>query len=81
MSAADFLNLTRARPFVPFRIVTSDGTTYEVRHPDMVFVGLSSVLVGYPSEREPHAFTRYDVVSMRHIVRLEPAETAELAGE
>jgi hypothetical protein len=80
VSASDFFNLTRARPFVPFRIVTSDGTTYEVRHPDMVFVGMSSVLVGYPSEQPPHAYSRYDVVSMRHVVRLEPAEAAQAAG-
>jgi hypothetical protein len=77
VSANDFFNLTRARPFVPFRIVTTDGVTYEIRHPDMVFVGMSSVLVGYPSERPPHAYTRYDVVSMRQIVRLEPAETPQ----
>jgi hypothetical protein len=80
MSANDFFNPTRARPFVPFRIVTSDGTVYEVRHPDMVFVGMSSVLVGYPSEQPPHAYSRYDVVSMRRVVRLEPAETAQATG-
>jgi hypothetical protein len=80
MSASDFFTLTRARPFVPFRIVTSDGTTYEVRHPDMVMVGMSSVMVGYPSEQPPHAYSRVDIVSMRHVVRLEPAETAQAAG-
>jgi hypothetical protein len=80
MSANDFFTLTRQRPFVPFRIITSDGTIYEVRHPDMVLVGMSSVLVGCPSEQPPHAYDRYDVVSMRHVVRLEPEPSAETAA-
>ena len=77
MSSSDLLNLTRRQPFAPFRIVTSDGTIYEVRHPDLVMVGTASVIVGYPSHEEPRAYSRWDVVSMRHIVRLEPNEVAE----
>lgn len=76
MSSADIRILTQRKPFVPFRIVTSDGTIYEVRHPDLVMTGLSSVIIGYPSERDPHSFERADYVSLRHIVRLEPQEQA-----
>jgi hypothetical protein len=72
MSPNDFYPLLRARPFVPFRVVTSDGTTYEVRHPELCMVGFPSVIIGYPDPRLPHAYERWDVVSMRHIVRLEP---------
>lgn len=79
MSAADFYALTRRQPFVPFRIVTSDGTVYEIRHPDMVLVTLSSIVVAYPAQQDPHAYGRYDIVSLRHVVRLEPA-AAETAG-
>jgi hypothetical protein len=81
VSPADFHNLTHRRPFVPFRVVTSDGTVYEVPHPDLVMVGLSSVIIGYPSEQDPHAYSRWDVVSMRHIVRLEPREEAAPADD
>jgi hypothetical protein len=52
------LSWKRARPFVPFRLVIGNGTTYEVHHPEMVMVGMSWVLVGYPSEQEPHAYSR-----------------------
>lgn len=72
MAPADFQTLLRMRPFVPFRVVTSDGTTYEVRHPELCMVGFPSVIIGYPDPREPGAYARYDIVSMRHIVRLEP---------
>lgn len=76
MSVCDFLDELRRKPFVPFRIVTSEGIVYEVNHPELVMPGLSSIIIGYPSEQEPHAYSRYDVVSMRHIIRLEPAEEA-----
>jgi hypothetical protein len=76
MAANDILTLLRARPFVPFRIITTDGTAYEVRHPDLVMVGVASTIVGYPDRHQPGAYERYDIVSMRHIVRLEPEAQA-----
>jgi hypothetical protein len=64
----------------------SDGTMYEVRHPDLVIVALATAVVGYPSEDYPGAAARYDIVSIRHIVRIEfidkpePAEATPLNG-
>lgn len=73
MAPADIRNLTQRKPFVPFRVITSDGTCYEVRRQaDLVMIGLSSIAIGYPSERDPHSYERMDIVSLRHIVRLEP---------
>ncbi len=72
MSPADFRPFLTARPFVPFRVVTTDGTIYEVNHPEMCMVGLPSVIIGYPDANMPYAYSRWDVVSMRHIIRLEP---------
>jgi|YelNatPaOPRAMG01_1025707.scaffolds.fasta_scaffold554537_1 hypothetical protein len=43
MAPADIRILTQRKPFRPFRIVTSDGTVYDVRHPDLVMIGLSSM--------------------------------------
>jgi hypothetical protein len=76
MAPADIRILTQRKPFRPFRIVTSDGTVYEVRHPDLVMIGLSSVVIGYPSEQDPHSYERADIVSLRHIIRLEPEQEA-----
>ena len=36
MSPADVLEALRRRPFEPFRIQVSDGSTYDVRHPELV---------------------------------------------
>ena len=76
MAPADVQSLLHRRPFEPFRIVSADGTTYEVRHPDLVMVGLASVIVGYPDQAQPTVFQRFDVVSLRQIQRLEMAPQA-----
>lgn len=76
MAPADIRNQVQRRPFLPFRVVTSNGTIYEVRHPDLVMIGLASVVIGYPSAQDPHSYERMDIVSLRHIVRLEPEPEA-----
>jgi hypothetical protein len=80
MSATDLLSVLHAQPFRPIRLCMSDGTRYEVRHPDLVIVALATAVVGYPSADYPGAAARYDIVSLRHIVRIEFIETPEPAG-
>jgi hypothetical protein len=81
MSATELLSVIRAKPFRPVRLCLSDGTVYEVRHPDLVIVALGTAVVGYPSPDYPGAAARYDIVALRHIVRIkfidmpEPAES------
>jgi hypothetical protein len=79
VAPADFHTLLRQRPFVPFRVVTSDGTVYTVAHPEFVVVALASAVIGYPAPGDPHTAARYNIVSLRHVVRLEPG--AEPAGQ
>lgn len=86
MSASELLSVLRAKPFRPLRLCMSDGTVYEVRHPDLVIVALGTAVVGYPSQDYPGAAARYDIVSLRHIVRIEfidipePAEASPPTG-
>lgn len=71
MSASELLSVFRAKPFRPVRLCMSDGTVYEVRHPDLVIVAPGTAVVGYPAPDCPGAAARYDIVSLRHIARLE----------
>jgi hypothetical protein len=45
MRTEDLLRLLRARPFRPFRLLTTNNLVYEIRHPELVamarFVGLA----------------------------------------
>jgi hypothetical protein len=71
MSPVDVLQALRKRPFEPFRIEVSDGTTYEVRHPELVMVGLGSVSIGVPAAGAPQPiYERVETVSLGHLVKL-----------
>jgi len=64
------LEWTRRQPFEPFVIRCSDGTAYEIRHPELVMPTLSEVVVGIPGPNG--AARRATFVSYYHIVRIEP---------
>jgi hypothetical protein len=71
MSHEDLLQFIRQRPFVPFRLITTDGTGYEIRHPEMLMPGRRLVIVGLPDDPAVPAFARTVVVSLSHVQRLE----------
>jgi hypothetical protein len=72
VSPQDLLNELRRRPFVPFLLHISDGTVYQVRHPELVMVGLTSANIGYLAPGDPRFYERYNVVDLCHVTRLEP---------
>ena len=75
MRPDDIRNFLNKRPFQPFRITLTDGRNYEVRHPELVMVGRSSIVIGLPApdESEP-VFDRFVTVSLIHIMQIEPFE-------
>ena len=80
MSPAAVKARLRAADFHPFRVVTSDGTTYDVRQPDLVIVGLGELVIGIPSKEDATIAQATHLVSLRHVVRLEPLEEATTAS-
>lgn len=65
----------RRRPFVPFRLVLSSGTRYDVLHPEMLFVSKSGVTVAiYDNDQRPSPDEipiRESLVSFLHIAATE----------
>ena len=64
----------RRDPFVPFRIHLSNGRTFEDRHPELVMVGRTSLVIG---DRDPDfAIPVFDAVNLHvalmHINHIEP---------
>jgi hypothetical protein len=49
MTAEDLLTLIRRQPFVPFVLVTTDGTRYEIPSPEFVTPLQNDVIVGMPA--------------------------------
>jgi hypothetical protein len=65
----------RGTPFLPLQIVLSTGEKYEVRHPDLVWVGEREIQVGTPSHKGPGIYKSSSRVALLHIVELRDLET------
>ncbi len=72
MRPDDLLELLRARPFRPFRVYVSDGTVYEIHHPEWIIVERSKALVAIPLEGLAGHMEHYEIVALLHITRLKP---------
>ena len=46
MTANELLAARNNRPFTPFRLVMSDGRSYDVRHPELLLVGRTLSVIG-----------------------------------
>ena len=75
MTADAIFARLRRRPFVPFRIILSSGTTYDIVHPEMLFVSKSGVTVAiYDKDQRPSPDeipVRESPVSFLHIAATE----------
>lgn len=79
MPPEEILSIVRSQPFRPFRMYVTDGSSYEVRHPEMVLPTKRVVVLGLPGDpAEP--FDRTVTVALIHIIRLEPLEASNVPG-
>lgn len=75
MSAEELRDSLRQRPFEPFRLVLTDGASFDIRHPDLLWVGQRSAYVGLTGQPGQTFFERAAKVDLLHISRLEPLES------
>jgi hypothetical protein len=77
MAPEEIATALRRQPFVPFRMTLTEGSTYEVRHPELCMIGRRSAIIGTTSRDDPdRLFDRSVTLDLLHIVKLEPLETA-----
>jgi hypothetical protein len=71
MTPTDLITHLRRQPFRPFRLHLSDGSAYDVRHPELALVTLTEVAVAIPavSGNVPERMIYCDPF---HITRVEP---------
>ena len=61
----------KRQPFQPIRLVTSSGESYEVRHPELLFVGATELMVGSPSKDDPTIYDSATHVALMHVTAME----------
>lgn len=71
MSPHDIRDYARNKPFAPFRLVVSDGSTYEVHHPELCVVTQTTVTVGLRPAAGNAAPVDH-LIDAFHIVKLIP---------
>jgi hypothetical protein len=71
MTATDLVKQVRKRPFVPFKMVVSEGGEYPVRHPDQVIVARDHVSVGIKKDPDQEYYDYTVFIDLLHVVRLE----------
>lgn len=68
----DILELANRKPFQPFRIHLSDGTSHDVPHPEMLKVSTNTVILFIPKAKYNFvAFDDYKTLSILHMTQLE----------
>lgn len=72
MVPEELRDILRQQPFEPFRLVMADGEDYDIRHPDLLWVGQRTAMVGLTGEPGKTFYERAVKVDLAHVVRLEP---------
>jgi hypothetical protein len=76
MTARKVVEYVTAEPFRPFRIKMASGQSFEIRHPEMILVGRTSVRVYTSLDTDSAAAERWHDVSLVLMDTLEPLEPA-----
>jgi hypothetical protein len=77
MAPEELASALRRRPFVPFRLTLTEGSTFEVRHPELCMAGRRSAVIGLTTANDPDLlFERSVTVDLLHVVKLEPMEVS-----
>jgi hypothetical protein len=70
----------RRRPFVPLRLHISDGSTYDVRHPDSILITRHSVILATPGDANVLP-ERAITIAPVHVTRLEELPSMPAIGD
>jgi len=63
----------RKRPFRPFRMFLSDGSSHEVRHPELIIVARREIILASKSRRGrlPERYVFVDPLHVTHLARMD----------
>jgi hypothetical protein len=71
MTQDALLDAARRKPFEPFRPILNTGATHDIRHPDLIMVGLRPAIVGVTNEPTGTAYDRTIKIDLLHVVGIE----------
>ena len=75
MSPRDVLAFVQAKPFRAFRIRTASGREVAVRHPEMINVKETEVVVYIYNRNDPEGFEKKETISLERIESILPLKS------
>lgn len=66
----DIRDRLREQPFRPLRLVLTTGQTYDIDHPDLLWVTQRDVHVGLPNKDDPTLPDQTTRVAILHLVEM-----------
>ena len=75
MPALEIRGYLKADPFRPFQIRTVSGRTYDIRHPEMLWVGGATIIVFTYVSDNPEFYDRWETVSLMMLESIAFLET------
>lgn len=70
MRSTDIYAHWKKRPFRPFRMHISDGSHYDIRHPEMILVGRTDIVLGL-TDGTTEPVEEWIFVDPVHVTRIE----------
>ncbi len=80
MTPREVMLVIFAEPFRPFRIHTASGRSFEVRHPEFVQMGRSTVTVYAPPDSDPNGPQKWEKISLLLIESIAPLDAPVNSG-
>jgi hypothetical protein len=76
MRPEELTEVLRRQPFVPFRMHLTTGQTYDIRHPELLWVRRQCADIALDPDPKTGVIDRAERVSLLHIVRIEDLEAS-----
>ncbi len=76
MHPDELLAALRRQPFQSFRVHVSDGSSYEVRHPEMMLVTRHTAYVALPGKTPESVPKKAVTIALLHVSRIETLAAA-----
>ena len=80
MTPSELMEVVFAEPFRPFHIHTASGRTFEVRYPESVAIGRSTLTVYAPPESDPNGPRKWENISFLLIESIAPMNASVSSG-
>jgi hypothetical protein len=76
MTGREIQAFVDAEPFQPFRIHMASGRTFDVRHPEMIRIGRTSVTVFAFSQDDERFYERVEMLGLLRIESISVLDTS-----